>query len=177
MQGDRQCGHLAREVAVDRVVLDEEHEWSYKQVDPQPRYHAREAAERLCALTGARLILGSATPDIVTYHRSELGSIQRVELGQRLAPLAGGGIGEGRLPNVEIVDMREELRGGNRSVFSRPLRRAIHAALGAGEQTILFVNRRGSARFLRPGRPPDEVYVSLRASNRFVFVIAFPPRQ
>jgi len=130
------------------VVLDEEHEWSYKQVDPQPRYHAREAAERLCALTGARLILGSATPDIVTYHRSELGSIQRVELGQRLAPLAGGGIGEGRLPNVEIVDMREELRGGNRSVFSRPLRRAIHAALGAGEQTILFVNRRGSARFL-----------------------------
>lgn len=130
------------------IVLDEEHEWSYKQVDPQPRYHAREAAERLCALAGARLVLGSATPDIVTYHRSETGQIQRVELGQRLAPLSGGGVVEGRLPSVEIVDMREELREGNRSVFSRPLRRAIHAALNAGEQTILFVNRRGSARFI-----------------------------
>lgn len=130
------------------IVLDEEHEWSYKQVDPQPRYHAREAAERLCGLTGARLILGSATPDIVTYHRSEVGTIQRVELAQRLAPLADGGLAEGRLPSVEIVDMREELRDGNRSVFSRPLRQAIHAALRGGEQSILFVNRRGSARFV-----------------------------
>lgn len=131
------------------IVLDEEHEWSYKQVDPQPRYHAREAAEQLCSLTGARLILGSATPDIVTYHRSEIGTIQRVELGQRLAPVADGRqVVEGRLPTVEIVDMREELREGNRSVFSRPLRRAIHAALDAGEQCILFVNRRGSARFV-----------------------------
>ena len=130
------------------IVLDEEHEWSYKQVDPQPRYHAREAAEHLCSLAGARLILGSATPDIVTYHRSEVGTIQRVELNQRLAPTADGGLVEGRLPSVEIVDMREELHEGNRSVFSRPLRKAIHSALEAGEQTILFVNRRGSARFV-----------------------------
>ncbi len=130
------------------IVLDEEHEWSYKQVDPQPRYHARDAAEQLCALTGARLILGSATPDLVTFHRSETGQIRRVELGQRLSPLADGGAAEGRLPAVEIVDMRQELREGNRSVFSRPLRRAVHAALNAGEQSILFVNRRGSARFV-----------------------------
>ena len=57
------------------IVLDEEHEWSYKQSDPQPRYHARAAAERLGALTGARVVLGSATPDVVTYHRSEVGAI------------------------------------------------------------------------------------------------------
>ncbi|MEO8538946.1 MAG: primosomal protein N', partial [bacterium] len=128
--------------------LDEEHEWSYKQVDPQPRYHAREVAAKLCALTGARLVLGSATPDLVTYHRSEVGSIARVELLQRLSPKAEGDAVEGRLPTVEIVDMREELREGNRSVFSRPLRRAVHAALKAREQSILFVNRRGSARFV-----------------------------
>ena len=130
------------------IVLDEEHEWSYKQTDPQPRYHAREAAERLCGLTGARMVLGSATPDLVTYHRSEIGTIKRVELAQRLAPTADGDVVEGRLPTVEIVDMREELREGNRSVFSRTLRRAIFAALKAGEQSILFVNRRGSARFV-----------------------------
>jgi len=130
------------------VVLDEEHEWSYKQVDPQPRYHAREAAEFLCGTVGARLVLGSATPDLVTYHRSEVGAIKRVELGQRLAVSTGGELTEGRLPTVEIVDMREELRQGNRSVFSRPLRRAINTALRAGEQSILFVNRRGSARFV-----------------------------
>jgi primosomal protein N' (replication factor Y) len=130
------------------VVLDEEHEWSYKQADPQPRYHARDVAEQLHRLTGARVVLGSATPDLVTFHRSEVGSIRRVELLQRLAPSHDGGLAEGRHPDVSIVDMREELREGNRSVFSRPLGRAIHEALRAGEQSILFVNRRGSARFV-----------------------------
>lgn len=130
------------------VVLDEEHEWSYKQADPQPRYHARDAAERLCSLTGARLVLGSATPDLLTYHRSEVGAIKRIDLTQRLAPTADGGTTEGAMPTVQVVDMREELREGNRSVFSRALRRAVHLALQAGEQSILFVNRRGSARFV-----------------------------
>lgn len=130
------------------VVLDEEHEWSYKQADPQPRYHARDVAEQLHRLTGARVVLGSATPDLVTFHRSEVGSIRRVELLQRLAPTEDGGLGQGRQPDVSIVDMREELREGNRSVFSRPLGRAIHEALRAREQSILFVNRRGSARFV-----------------------------
>ena len=129
------------------VVLDEEHEWSYKQADPQPRYHARDVAEHLCASSGARLVLGSATPDIVTYHRSEIGAIQRVELQQRLAPTADG-VSEGRLPAVAVVDMRDELRSGNRSVFSRALARAVNIALRHGEQSILFVNRRGSARFV-----------------------------
>ncbi len=154
------------------VVLDEEHEWSYKQADPQPRYHAREAAEKLGSLTGARLVLGSATPDIVTYHRSEVGAIGRVELHQRLAPKPGGGATEGAMPTVQVVDMREELREGNRSVFSRPLRRAVHMALQAGEQSILFVNRRGSARFVlcrdcgfMPLCPSCEVAMSLDAST------------
>ena len=129
------------------IVLDEEHEWSYKQADPHPRYHARDVAERLCEAAGARLVLGSATPDIVTYHRSEIGALQRVELRQRLAPTAEG-VSEGRLPAVAIVDMRDELRAGNRSVFSRSLRRAVNIALRQGEQSILFVNRRGSARFV-----------------------------
>jgi primosomal protein N' (replication factor Y) len=72
----------------------------------------------------------------------------RIELSERLAPSADGSVSPGRMPVVEVVDMREELKDGNRSVFSRPLRRAVHAALRAGEQSILFVNRRGSARFV-----------------------------
>lgn len=154
------------------VVLDEEHEWSYKQADPQPRYHARDAAETLCSLTGARLVLGSATPDVVTYHRSEVGAIERIELRQRLAPAADGGASEGAMPAVQLVDMREELRQGNRSVFSRALRRAVHQALKAGEQSILFVNRRGSARFVLcrdcgflPLCPSCEVSMSLDLST------------
>jgi primosomal protein N' (replication factor Y) len=154
------------------VVLDEEHEWSYKQADPQPRYHARDAAEKLCSLTGARLVLGSATPDVLTYHRSEVGAIERIELRQRLAPAADGGASEGAMPAVQLVDMREELRQGNRSVFSRALRRAVHQALKAGEQSILFVNRRGSARFVLcrdcgflPLCPSCEVSMSLDLST------------
>jgi primosomal protein N' (replication factor Y) len=130
------------------VVLDEEHEWTYKQVDPQPRYHARDAAEELCRLSGATLVLGSATPDVVTYHRSEQGPVRRVELQTRIAPGDGGTTGFGRLPDVTVVDMREELKAGNRSVFSFALAGAVRRALAAGEQSILFVNRRGSARFV-----------------------------
>jgi primosomal protein N' (replication factor Y) len=130
------------------VILDEEHEPSYKQSDPQPRYHARAAAAELCRLTGASLVLGSATPDVATYHASETGSLQRIELRDRLQPVGEGAPIPGRLPQVTVVDMREELRTGNRSIFSRPLARAIRTALSRGEQSILFVNRRGSARFM-----------------------------
>jgi len=130
------------------VVLDEEHEWTYKQVDPQPRYHAREAAAELCRLTGASLVLGSATPDVVTYHRSEVGELQRLELPERVMPLGGGETRTAPLPTVSIVDMREELKAGNRDVFSVPLANALRRALDASEQSILFVNRRGAARFM-----------------------------
>lgn len=130
------------------VVIDEEHEWTYKQTDPPPRYHARDAARELCAAAGATLVLGTATPDVVTYHDSERGLIRRVELGTRVAPGEDGEAGTGQMPQITVVDMREELKSGNRSVFSFALRRAIRAALAAGEQSILFVNRRGAARFL-----------------------------
>ncbi|HET7737443.1 MAG TPA: primosomal protein N' [Tepidiformaceae bacterium] len=130
------------------VVIDEEHEWTYKQTDHVPRYHAREAAAELCRLTGATLVLGSATPDIVTHHRSVTGEVTRTALPLRVVPDGRGGTRPGALPEISLVDMRDELAAGNRSIFSRPLEAAIHAALAAGEQAILFVNRRGSARFL-----------------------------
>ncbi|WP_322795906.1 replication restart helicase PriA, partial [Tepidiforma sp.] len=152
------------------VVVDEEHEWSYKQQDPVPRYHAREVAIRLGELTGARVVLGSATPDVVTYHRSEVGQIARAELRERVAPGGDGSVRAGELPDVTIVDMRLELREGNRSMFSRALRRAVREALAAGEQAILFVNRRGAARFVLcrdcgylPLCPSCEVAMSLDA--------------
>ncbi len=130
------------------IVIDEEHEWSYKQSDPVPRYHARDVALKLGELTGARVVLGSATPDVVTYHRTETGRAARAELTMRVAPAAEGGAAEGVLPDVVVVDMRRELAEGNRSMFSRELRRAVREALAAGEQAILFVNRRGAARFV-----------------------------
>jgi primosomal protein N' (replication factor Y) len=154
------------------VVLDEEHEWSYKQVDPQPRYHARDVAEQLCGLTGATLVLGSATPDVVTYHRSEVGAIHRQELPDRLMPDAAGAPRTGTMAHISVVDMREELRAGNRSMFSIPLARAVKRALADGEQSILFVNRRGSARFMLcrecgylPVCPSCEISMSLDLSN------------
>jgi primosomal protein N' (replication factor Y) len=154
------------------VVVDEEHEWSYKQVDPQPRYHACEAAEELCRLAGATLVLGSATPDVVTYHRADVGASALHELKERLSPGADGETAIGALPHVSVVDMREELKIGNRSVFSFGLTRAIRRALQEGEQSILFVNRRGSARFMLcrdcgylPLCPSCEVSLSLDMSD------------
>jgi len=130
------------------IVIDEEHDPSYKQSDPQPRYHARAAAEELARLTGARVVLGSATPDITTFHRAERGSIGYAALEHRLSPADAGGFAEVAEPEVHVVDMREELRAGNRHVFSRALVRAANSALRAHEQVLLFVNRRGSARFI-----------------------------
>jgi primosomal protein N' (replication factor Y) (superfamily II helicase) len=130
------------------IVMDEEHEWSYKQAEPQPRYHARDVAERLCRLTGATLVLGSATPDVLTYHRAVTGDATLHELRTRRAPVGDGSTTVGAMATATVVDMREELKSGNRSVFSFRLKRAIRAALQAGEQSILFVNRRGSARFM-----------------------------
>src|SRR6185312_8508105 len=99
------------------VVLDEEHEWSYKQVEPPPRYHARAAAEELCRLAGATLVLGSATPDVTTYQRSEAGAIVRHELAERVNPAGDGSTSAGSMPLISVIDMREELKNGNRTVF------------------------------------------------------------
>lgn len=136
------------------LIIDEEHEWTYKQSDPQPRYHAREAAETLARLIGAVLVLGSATPDVVSYRQAERGRYRLLTLARRVRPLEEP---EGRrsavaapgLPQVQVVDLREELRAGNRGIFSRALRTALAQTLGAGEQAILFLNRRGAAAFLQ----------------------------
>ena len=126
------------------VVIDEEHEWTYKQHDKSPRYHARDVAIKLAEFTGAVVILGSATPDVETFYRAQMGNYQLLELPERVVP------GEGSpLPQVEVVDLREELKAGNRSLFSRSLTQALAKAVAGGEQVILFLNRRGAATFIQ----------------------------
>jgi primosomal protein N' (replication factor Y) len=120
------------------IVLDEEHEWTYKQDDVAPRYHARDVAREIARATGAVLLLGSATPDVGTFHRAVFGETQLLPLPDRI----GGTVG---LPPVEVVDMRDELRSGNSSLFSRALQSAIAETLSRQEQVLLFLNRRGTA--------------------------------
>ncbi len=123
------------------IVIDEEHEWTYKQQEQSPRYHAREVALKLAELAGAVVILGSATPDLESYYRAQIGRYRLLEIPER--------IGKARLPLVEVVDMRQELKQGNRSIFSRSLSRAMTESLAAGEQVMLFLNRRGTASFVQ----------------------------
>lgn len=129
------------------IVLDEEHEWTYKQDDIAPRYHAREAALRLATLSGAVVVMGSATPDVVTYHAACRGAHSLLTLPDRVVVDARGQAMHGPLamPLVEVVSMRDELKEGNRSIFSRALAGALKAHLGRGEQALLFLNRRGEA--------------------------------
>lgn len=129
------------------IVVDEEHEPSYKQSEPAPRYHAREAAVELGRLAGAAVVLGSATPDVGTYLRARAGAFRLLELPRRLAA-SEAGTAEHSLPGIEVVDMARELREGNSHVLSRALDTAIGAALAAGEQALLFLNRRGAAPLL-----------------------------
>lgn len=124
------------------IILDEEHEWSYKQ-DSVPCYHARTAARKLAELSGATLVLGSATPDVDSFYLAGRSEYTLLELPDRSA--AGTGA---VLPVVQIIDLREELKAGNTSVFSRPLQQAISVALAEKQQVILFLNRRGGATFI-----------------------------
>mgnify|MGYP001359286578 CR=1 FL=1 len=121
------------------IIVDEVHENSYIS-DITPKYDAREAAKMLAEDTGAVLIMGSATPDLVTYHKAVMGEYLLLELTER----TGGGF----LPQMHIVDMRKELEEGNRSSFSRVLQQEIAKNLEKGEQTMLFLNRRGFATFV-----------------------------
>lgn len=154
------------------VVVDEEHDGSYKQTPPvpPPYYHAREAAIAVGRISGAMVILGSATPDIVSYHRARGGRYQLLELPRRVMghrervlsqaqrlgrPTAYANVvGDPDdaltipLPAVQVVDLRQELRAGNRSVFSRALQKALDDTLARQEQAILFLNRRGTATFI-----------------------------
>jgi len=124
-------------------VVDEEHDASYKQ-DAAPRYNARDAAAVLGRLTGATVVFGSATPDVGTYHAARSGRIRLLELPDR--PVWGGESTTSRpMPSVEVVDLRQELKSGNRGIFSAPLLEGIERTLHDAHQALLFLNRRGSA--------------------------------
>ena len=125
------------------IVIDEEHEWTYKQEEAQPLYHACTVALKLTQLTGAVLVLGTATPDVATFYQARRGRHQLLELPHRIRQVAGDGAPE--LARVEICDMRRELREGNRSIFSRRLARSLGDCVRQGQQAILFLNRRGNA--------------------------------
>ena len=131
------------------IVLDEEHEWTYKQHDAVPRYHARSVAERLGSLSGAITILGSASPDVGSYYRGRRGECGLHVLRDRLVREPDGSTSVVPLSTVEVVDMRRELREGNREMFSRRLRTELESCLNAGRQAILFLNRRGTATHLQ----------------------------
>lgn len=121
------------------IIIDEEHESSYKQ-DENPRYHAREIAEWRIREHQTALVLGSATPQVESYYFAKTGTYQLVNLHQRI---------HGRpLPEVEVVDLREELLQGNRSMFSRSLHDHLVTCMNRGEQAVLFLNRRGYSTFV-----------------------------
>ena len=131
------------------VVLDEEHEWTYKQHDAAPRYHARSVAIRLGEIAGSVTLLGSASPDVGSHFRGLRGQYGLHRLRSRLSRAEDGSSRTLPMPKVEVVDMRRELREGNRSMFSRRLRSELEARLAAGEQAILFLNRRGTATLMQ----------------------------
>lgn len=121
------------------IIIDEEQEHTYKS-DSNPKYHARDIARYRCAGTDSLLLLASATPSLESYKKARDGTYTLVELGSRY--------GAAVLPSVELADMREEIRAGNSSPLSLPLIDAIGTALYRGEQSILFLNRRGYHNFL-----------------------------
>lgn len=121
------------------IIIDEEHESAYKS-ENVPRYHARETAIELAKMTGAKVVLGSATPSLESYYNAKAGRFKLYELNNR-AGLAG-------FPTAEIVDLREELRNGNRTMFSNRLMELMKEKLSKKEQVMLFLNRRGYLGFL-----------------------------
>ncbi|MCL2171152.1 MAG: primosomal protein N', partial [Defluviitaleaceae bacterium] len=120
------------------IIVDEEHENTYKS-ETSPKYHTVDIAKKLGELTGALVLLGSATPDVATYHAAMDGAYQLISLPQRV----------NKTQNlVEIADMRRELAEGNRTIFSKALFDAITDNLAANRQSILFLNRRGHSTFV-----------------------------
>ena len=124
------------------IVMDEEQEGSY-QSENVPRYDAREVAKYLCVREKAALVFGSATPTVETAWAAEQGSYQKALLRRRY--------NENALPEVLIADLRQEILNGNPGLISTPLRQELEKNLAAGEQSILFLNRRGSSRMLLCG--------------------------
>lgn len=132
------------------IIIDEEHESSYKQ-EESPKYHARDVAVRRAKQHGAAVVLGSATPSLESYAAASRGSSPSAPAGKQGAPSLlpmPDRVGGRPLPGVTVVDMREELRGGNRSMFSRALHEALLARLERGEQSVLLLNRRGYSTFV-----------------------------
>lgn len=149
------------------IVVDESHDESYKEHGRAPRYHAREVALAYTNILGAACILGSATPDMLSTFRAAHGELNRLALPKRILghrerlsrqatrlgvtsryqPSEGDADVIG-LPPVRVVDMRQELRAGNRSIFSRALHQALREILEADQQAILFLNRRGTSTYI-----------------------------
>jgi primosomal protein N' (replication factor Y) len=125
---------------VGLIIIDEEHDHSYKQ-DATPRYHARDVALKRAALEGAVLVLGSATPSLESYHYATRGDFGHLRLTKRVA--------DRRLPDVEIVDMTHEARMGMVPVLSARLKDALCETVARGEQAIIFLNRRGFATYVQ----------------------------
>lgn len=121
------------------IIIDEEHENTYKS-EQNPKYQTKEVAEFLSEQKGCKVILGSATPTIETYYRSLIGELDLLELNSR--------VDDKDMPPMKVVDMRDELRSGNVSLFSRELYKEIQEKLSKGEQIILFLNRRGFSTFV-----------------------------
>ena len=149
------------------IVVDESHDESYKEQGQAPRYHARKAALEYARLRSAVCILGTATPDLVTTFQSVRGNLTRLSLPQRILGHrdklhqqaerlgvqsryrpASGAAETIDLPPVRVVDMRQELRAGNRSMFSRALQRSLGQVLDNNQQAILFLNRRGTTTYV-----------------------------
>lgn len=129
------------------IVIDECDNDTYDEEEREPFYHAVETAEALARISGAKLVLGSATPRVTQFHKARRGEWNLLELPHRIhqeAPLTQAA----DLPPVEIVDMRQELKAGNTSVFSASLKKALEETLARNEQAILFLNRKGSATYV-----------------------------
>ncbi len=153
--------------SIGLIVLDESHDESYKEHARTPRYPSRDVARYYSRQLGAVCILGSATPDISTHHDALTGGIQRLALPKRilghrkrlseqaerlglktLYRSAGGDAEYIELPPVRTIDMRQELKAGNRSIFSRALQKALIETVDQGQQAILFLNRRGASTYV-----------------------------
>ena len=121
------------------IIIDEEHETTYKQ-EETPRYHARDVAWWRARYNKAVLLLGSATPSLESYYLAVRGDAELLSMKERVTPI--------QLPPVEVVDMRKELKENHRHIFSRPLLEGLNAVLENDEQALLFINRRGFAGFV-----------------------------
>lgn len=151
---------------IGAIIMDEEHESSYKN-ESMPKYHTREVAEKIASMQNGVVVLGSATPSLESYYQAKEGKYRLYELSRRLTG--------GTLPSVEITDLREELRAGNHSILSRRLSELVSDRLAKGQQTMLFLNRRGFSGYVScrscgfvPKCPHCSVSLSLHRGGRLL---------